>query len=307
MEAIMATKVKKAKAVKAAAKTVAKAEVYRARRGKEVAPAAMAPAAAAPSGYTIEVVFLGGLTPKQKAAFKLAAKRWTSVIVGDLPDVLVGGETINNLRITAQGTDIDGPGNILGQAGPDTLRPANAGDAAFLPATGTMEFDTADLAGMQADGTLNDVITHEMGHVIGVGTVVWRRKGLLKGAGTTNPTFVGKNAMREFAKLTGAKKPTPVPVENQGGPGTRDSHWRESVFNAEMMTGIVDTKNPMSRMTVASLQDLGYKVDLSKAEPYTLPDHLAVAAAGVMAAHAEHDRGHTLPRLPRTLPDDSLA
>ena len=79
----MAKMAKKPKAVKAAAKTVAKAEVYRARRGKEVAPAAMARAAAAPSGYTIEVVFLGGLTPKQKAAFKLAAKRWTSVIVGD--------------------------------------------------------------------------------------------------------------------------------------------------------------------------------------------------------------------------------
>jgi hypothetical protein len=307
MEAIMAKKEKKAKAVRAAAKTVAKSEVYRARGGKQVAPTALRAAVTAPSGYTIEVVFLGGLTTKQKAAFQLAAKRWTSVIVGDLPDVIVGGETINNLRITAQGADINGPGNILGQAGPDTLRPANAGKAAFLPATGAMEFDTADLADMEADGTLNDVITHEMGHVIGVGTAVWRRKGLLRGAGTTNPTFVGRNAMREFAKLTGARRPTPVPVENRGGAGTRDSHWRESVFNAEMMTGIVDTKNPMSRMTVASLQDLGYEVDLSKAEPYTLPDHLAIAAAGLMAAHAEHDRGHALPRLPTTLPDDALA
>ena len=304
----MAKKAKKAKAVKAAkAATVSKVEIYRARGGKQVAAGPlMAAAVAAPSGYTIEVRFLGGLTPKQTAAFQLAARRWTTVITGDLPDVIVGGERINNLRITAQGTDIDGPGNILGQAGPDTLRPSNAGAAAFLPATGAMEFDTADLAGMEADGTLNDVITHEMGHVIGIGTVVWQRKGLLKGAGTTNPTFVGKNAMREFAKLTGAKKPTPVPVENQGGPGTRDSHWREAVFNAEMMTGIVDSKNPMSRMTVASLQDLGYEVDLSKAEPYTLPDHLAVATAGLMAAHAEADRGHTLPRLPTTLPDDSL-
>jgi hypothetical protein len=301
----MAKKAKAEKSKAAAAKTVAKVEVYRARGGLQ-APA-LAAAVAAPSGYTIEVHFLGGLTPKQKAAFQLAANRWTRVIVGDLPDVIIGGETINNLRITAQGTDIDGPGNILGQAGPDTLRPSNAGAAAFLPATGHMEFDTADLAGMEADGSLNDVITHEMGHVIGIGPAVWRHKGLLKGAGSTNPTFVGKNAMSEFAKLTRSKKPTPVPVENQGGPGTRDSHWRESVFNAELMTGIIDTKNPMSRMTVASLKDLGYEVDLSKAEPYSLPDHLAVAAAGLMAAHAEHDRGHALPRFPITLPDDSLA
>ena len=109
-------------------------ELYRARRGAEIPHAA----AAVPGGYTIEVVFLGdGLTVGQKAAFKRAADRWTHAIIGDLPDVVVGGETINNLRITAQGTEIDGVGNILGQAGPNRLRPKNAGNAAFLPATGS--------------------------------------------------------------------------------------------------------------------------------------------------------------------------
>ena len=38
-----------------------------------------------------------------------------------------------------------------------------------------MSFDTADLAQMAADGTLVDVITHEMGHVIGIGTI-WDRR-----------------------------------------------------------------------------------------------------------------------------------
>ncbi|WP_247356595.1 MULTISPECIES: hypothetical protein [unclassified Bradyrhizobium] len=107
-------------------------EHYRARKGAEISHAV---AAAAAGGYTIEVQFMGGLTDKQKAAFKLAANRWTHAIVGDLPDVTVGGERINNLRTTAQGTDIDGPGNVLGQAGPNRLRPKNAGAAAFLPAT----------------------------------------------------------------------------------------------------------------------------------------------------------------------------
>jgi hypothetical protein len=277
-------------------------ESYRARKGKEIKAAA----AVVAGGYTIEVRFLGGLTAKQKAAFKLAADRWTHAIVGDLPDVIVGGETINNLRITAQGTAIDGPGNILGQAGPNRLRPKSAGAAAFLPATGDMQFDTADLAAMEGDGTLNDVITHEMGHVIGIGTI-WTHKKLLKGANTSNPTFRGANAMREYAKLRGSATPLPVPVENTGGPGTRDSHWRESIFNAEMMTGFVDPGgNPMSRVTIASLQDLGYTVNLAAAEPYSLPNHLEIAEAGLMAAHAESERGVVLPRIPVTLPDEAL-
>src|SRR5262249_22323904 len=150
---------------------MAQIEIYHARKGKELPHAAAASAAAAPAGYTIEVRFLGGLTDRQKAAFRHAANRWTHVIIGDLPDVIVGGERVNNLRITAQGTEIDGVGEILGQAGPSRLRPKSAGAAAFLPATGDMQFDIADLADMEANGTLDDVITHEMGHVIGIGTI----------------------------------------------------------------------------------------------------------------------------------------
>jgi hypothetical protein len=273
---------------------------YRAQKGVEISHAV----AAAP-GYTIDVVFLGGLTNNQMAAFKLAAKRWTTAIVGDLPNVTIDGQTINNLRITAQGSEIDGPGQILGQAGPVFLRPGNAGAAAFLPATGEMQFDSADLANMEADGTLNDVITHEMGHVIGIGTV-WTKKHLLKGATTSNPTFQGTNAMREYGILR-SMTPLPVPVENTGGSGTRNSHWRDAVFKAELMTGFVNVGgNPMSRVTIASLQDLGYQVNMAAAQPYQLPDHLLMAEAGVLAEHAAMDKGIVLPRIPMTLPEESL-
>src|SRR5918993_4888913 len=91
---------------------------------------ASAPAKAVQSAYKIEVRFMGGLTTKQKAAFKKAADRWTKVIVGDLPSVMVGGELIDDLLIEAKGIPIDGPNGILGQAGPTNLRPASAGAAA---------------------------------------------------------------------------------------------------------------------------------------------------------------------------------
>lgn len=258
------------------------------------------------SAYKIEVRFLGGLTPTQKNAFKAAADRWSRVIVGDLPSVVVGGEVIDDLLIEAQGVAIDGPGQILGQAGPTNLRPSSAGVNAFLPAKGIMSFDTADLAQMQADGTLLDVITHEMGHVIGIGTV-WTQKGLLSGAGTANPVFTGTNARREFGVLKGTG-PVDVSVENTGGAGTRDSHWREAVFKNELMSGFIAApNNPLSRLTVASLKDLGYVVNMNAAEPYSLPNLQAIAEAGVTSLHGAEGHAHALPILaPKVLPDESL-
>ena len=280
---------------------VAKVESYVAHASVK----ASASAAAIQSAYKIEVRFLGGLTSAQKNAFKKAADRWSKAIVGDVPSVVVNGQVIDDLLIMAQGVAIDGPGGILGQAGPTHLRPASAGVNAFLPAKGLMSFDIADLAQMQANGTLVDVITHEMGHVIGIGTI-WELKGMLAGAGSPNPTFKGANAKKEFGVLRGTG-PAPVPVENTGGPGTADSHWRESLFKNELMSGFISAaNNPLSRLTVASLKDLGYVVDMSAAEPYSLPNLQAMAMAGdASTLHPEH--AHALPIFaPATLPDESL-
>jgi hypothetical protein len=258
------------------------------------------------SPFTIEVRFLGGLNQAQKNAFKAAADRWSRVIIGDLPSVQVDGEVIDDIVILAQGQAIDGPGSILGQAGPTRLRPANAGASAFLPAKGKMAFDTADLKKMQTDGSLGDVITHEMGHVLGIGTI-WSMKGLLKGAGGSNPTFTGKSSMKEYGVLRkGAAKA--VPVENIGGGGTADSHWRESVFRNELMTGFVGAAgNPLSRLTAASLQDLGYQVNMDASEPYNLPNLLALAESGALvSADSLLKSGTMLPNIPLVLPNDSL-
>ncbi len=285
---------------------MAKYETYRAVAKSLVAPGLAAPELPGVTPFTIEVRFIGGLTATQKNAFKAAADRWTTMIVGDLPPVTIDGEVVDDLLILAQGEDIDGPDGILGQAGPTHLRPANAGAAAFLPAKGVMSFDTADLAGMEAAGTLNDVITHEMGHVLGIGTV-WARKRLLQGAGGTNPTFIGTTAKTEFGILRGTG-PEPVPVENSGGPGTADSHWRETVFRNELMSGFISAPgNPLSRLTVGSLQDLGYLVNLDAAEDYDLPNLMELAEAGELVPHAAPiNRGIMLPNIPIVLPDDSL-
>lgn len=284
-----------------------------------VAQAQLLPATIAPNGrdadavssYRIEVRFKEGLTTTQRGAFKAAADRWVRIIVGDLPSVRVGQDLIAGLLIEAQGIDIDGPNHVLGQAGPTHLRPASAGASAFLPAKGRMWFDTADLATMEQEGTLHDVIAHEMGHVLGIGTI-WDRKGLLQGSGTANPLFTGAAAQQAYGTLKQAA-PQPVPVEDRGGPGTQDSHWRDTIFGNELMTGLVkSTGNPLSHLTIASLQDLGYGVSFDAADPYELPTLSRLMEMEVFAsrkapyASPDYAHEHAISTIPFVLPDDSL-
>lgn len=211
--------------------------------------------------FHIELEF-EGLKQEHKNAFQRAKMVWERVITGDLPAVTIGGRYVDDLLIFAKGVEMDGRGGVLGQAGPNYIRLSNN-----LPITGVMEFDTHDLEDMHSDGSLVDVIVHEMGHVLGIGTL-WSH--LVEGLATDDPVFVGANAMREYGQLIGAP-PTPVPVENTGGPGTRGGHWRESVFDSELMTGWIDRgKNPLSRITIAALADLGYEVNMRVADEYRL-------------------------------------
>ncbi|HXH63750.1 MAG TPA: leishmanolysin-related zinc metalloendopeptidase, partial [Gemmatimonadales bacterium] len=113
-------------------------------------------------------------------------------------------------------------------------------------------------------------------HVLGFGTL-WDPNdlNLLVGPaaqGGVDPHFVGAQALAAFdaaggtAYSGGAK----VPVENQGGPGTADGHWRETVFGNELMTGYLNFgTNPLSAVTIASFGDEHYQVNDAAADIYT--------------------------------------
>ncbi|MEM7061677.1 MAG: leishmanolysin-related zinc metalloendopeptidase [Cyanobacteria bacterium P01_B01_bin.77] len=221
-----------------------------------------------PSNFQIDVNFVGsGLTATQQAIFDEAADRWEQIIVGDLPDTFVAGVgVIDDVVIDARGIAIDRVGEVLGRAAPTSFRPGS-----LLPQTGLMEFDTFDLNNLEANGELLDVILHEMGHVLGIGTL-WDDLNLLDTSVADDPRFSGQLATAEYNRLFGVNE-TSVPVEADGGPGTALSHWRESVMGNEAMTGFNDKGvNPLSRITVASLGDLGYDVDISAADFYRPSD-----------------------------------
>jgi hypothetical protein len=233
-----------------------------------------------PTGAFQITLRTSGLTAAQQAVFQQAANRWAQVIIGDLPNANYFGVSVDDVLIDASASAIDGPGGILGQAGPDFFRAGTD-----LPIHGVMQFDSADLASLQASGGLYYTVLHEMGHVLGFGTI-WEDRGLLTGAGTSNPLFTGANAVAAYDAIFHTSA-TGVPVENQGGQGTADSHWRETVFNNEVMTGYLDGGvNPLSRVTVASMADLGYQVNLNAADAYTPPGHLVAGATTPSATTA---------------------
>lgn len=217
------------------------------------------------SGFTISLA-MTGLTTGQEAIFNQAAARWSQIIIGDLPNATYQGQTVDDVLIAASAVPIDGINGILGQAAPDAFRAGSQ-----LPYHGFMQFDTADMGSLEQSGQLLAVILHEMGHVLGIGTI-WSRLGLLAGAGTADPTFIGPQATAAYNQIF-ATTATGVPVENSGGAGTQGAHWRESILQTELMTGFLNSgvPNPLSRITVASMADMGYSVNMAAADPYTRP------------------------------------
>ncbi|MCC1491466.1 pre-peptidase C-terminal domain-containing protein [Cognatishimia sp. F0-27] len=227
-----------------------------------------APPPAPGSDFDITVNYTGN--PAYASFFETAAARWETIITGDIPDYSDNRlGAVDDLVISASVVAIDGPGRTLGQAGPNYLRVDSS-----LPISGTMQFDQDDLQGMVDKGILQDVILHEMGHVLGIGTL-WSRLNLVNGF-----SYVGSNAVSEYSALiTGTA--TAVPVEEDGGPGTAGGHWDEDLFDRELMTGISENSPPMplSRMTIGSLEDMGYQVNYTAADPYSLPSGVGALLA----------------------------
>ena len=228
--------------------------------------------------FNIEVRYSGNSA--YQPYFTQAAQIWQQIILGDLPGFNVSGYGfVDDLLITASVRTIDGQGGLLGQAGPEWYRTATG-----QPITAFMTFDFADLANMAGNGTLLPVILHETGHALGIGTM-WAYDGLKSGF-----NYNGPHALLAYQILSGNPSATSVPLESGGGSATAGVHWSEAVFGNELMTGYISgVSNPLSILTVGTLQDMGYTVNYSAANAYGIPGHLMAAADGslVYAGPAE--------------------
>lgn len=260
-------------------------------------------------GFDIELQFVGSVPDQLQDEVRAERDRWERAITGNLREVTVNDsldigvclgdgieivrtEPFDDLLVLVRQIAIDSVGSVLAQAGPCGIRESPS-DASLppLPFVSVLELDSADVEGLRSSGRLDDVILHEFGHALGFSGFMWEHQGgqgddqgphqLVGGTGA-DPRFVGPFAVERYRAAGGTG--VGVPIETTGGSGTAGSHWRESVFDDEVMTGFVNFgPNPLSAVSIASFADMSYAVDLGEADPFTLVGGGAVKASSASA------------------------
>ena len=237
------------------------------------------------SDFDIDIVYGdSNASAGLRSAIASGAAVWESVITRDLHDVDFSNDPSNtpctnsvdfsgrvdDLRVYVYVEDIDGQGDTLASAGMCTLR-----DGSGLPVISLITFDAADVTGLSA-ATLRGVAIHELAHTLGFG-ILWN--GLmnpsLQGGIPADPPpdthWPGSKAVAAFNAAGGSNyQGGKVPVENEfGGSGSQDRHWRLSVMSGELMTYTLSGL-ALSAITIQSIADLGYSVDVGVANAFSL-------------------------------------
>jgi autotransporter-associated beta strand protein len=216
--------------------------------------------------FRLTVSFGSGLSSAQQTAVQNAADYWNTQITGYKTGVTLTGF---NIQVDAVN---DSWASYLAYAGPDSTtvqqgtKFTTAGSSSInigLYGTGTT---------FMGSNELTDVMKHEFGHTLGIGTL-WEDNGLYDyGTGR----YTGANALAGWRDEFNRPDDTFVPVEQAGGSGTADGHWDEVYggggptgfvsnvtgrdFEFELMTGWANTPTFTSSVTLGTLMDLGYVI-----------------------------------------------
>lgn len=239
-------------------------------------------AAAAP--FTIEVRMLGkALTPAQRRTVDEAMARVSALITSPFTPVRVDidagscdravpalHETVKHLiiylNVTRLGED------LYGDATPCDLH-----DRSYLPIYALIDLNSVGLNDLSREDLL-DTMIHETLHALGVGTL-WDAESRVSISGDTDTRsflkkvgkktyYVAPRALATYRALGGQAKPG-IPLDPDAG------HWAGDTVCSEILSGnsgdFTGRVNPISPLTLAALQDLGYTVNLAAAAPYRLP------------------------------------
>ena len=169
--------------------------------------------------------------------------KWNSYITEDV-----------NIPITYR-TFYNPDSNILAYASPNSSTDLRAG--------GTITINTGK--GAPVSGW-DDVIEHEIGHVLGLpGNVKWMDAVL--NLNTSNCTLDATKFPKTAAVYHGPpfNGSGDIPLASNG------AHWREDIFSIELMTPEIGTEPDLKTtlLTLTAMEELGWGIDLSKAEPFS--------------------------------------
>ena len=223
-----------------------------------------------PDGYDISLVVLNPHYEMHNEQIRQAADHLSTVVVGDLPDedyshdvvadplaswpeVFVG--ILDDVRVLV---DV---GRVAHSGGGYTRRDTSG---ATIVGGISINVRTDDPDRLFTTGL------HEMMHVLGIGQGplwgLWVRDPLFGAQGPADTYFAGTLAIEAFDEAGGdAYGGAKVPVEND--PWRSQSHWRPSVMGHELMGPYGGV---LSAVTIQALADMGYVVDVNRAEPFEI-------------------------------------
>ncbi len=249
------------------------------------------------SEFPLDIVDGDGQRPlplKVLLSMERVRNKWRRVIrsapAGDFVQLQVGecrnavpvSQFITGVRVLVKLDSL--PPRIGGQGGPCVLRPNG------LPLLGTISLNFFNYNAL-SDQKLDDLLQHEVGHVLGLGTV-WGRGAfgrLVDGdTSATDPIFVGPNALAAFTRLGRstqfAGRRVPLQLRVLG-------HWRDDAFSGELMSpSLIATTQPTSSVTVAALRDLGWVVEPEAYDEYALPDAVVSGAVSTRTSSRQCGR-----------------
>ncbi len=232
-----------------------------------------------PSAFPLEIVDGDGQNPlplRLLLSMERVAAKWRRAIrsapegapveleIGECRNKVVVNQFITGVRVLIRLDTLRF--SIAGAGGPCVVR-ANG-----LPLLGTITLNKFRVPEL-SDQKLDDLLQHEVGHVLGLGTV-WgngTRAGLVSGdTGSKDPIFVGPAALAAFDRIGGSAqfggRRVPLELRLLG-------HWRGDAFAGEVMAPVLSPgAQPTSAVTVAALRDIGWDVETEAYEDYALPE-----------------------------------
>jgi len=208
----------------------------------------------------------------------------------DLP--LAIRSQLNPILITPTIATVDDVNGVLAFAGPDevfrwgsTAIPKNGGGAdtsgggqtGAIAQTGSITFDVEDVVNLAAGGLLDEVAAHEIGHVLGFGTLFEDNNLLAIHSGT--PQYVGQHALEAYRAETGLTFAEYIALERGGGAGTAGGHWsaeediiftnRDGLGTADLMTGFLSSAPYFTNTTLMAFKDLHFQLASEEGDDQT--------------------------------------